>query len=153
MVNIESQLNSYFYENKPSNSLQKMDSSVNLYDLLTNQSFISNDDTDNDLSSEINLVTIRSSISNDSAIVLDDMNDRQIKYRNSWPKMMKKNHMIYNSFSHSFEYLNHIEQRQHTIYDNDLSISKYKRPLPWTNPSMSSNKVLHFYFTKKNIDY
>ena len=56
-----------------------------------------------------------SSTSSDSAIVIDD---RQIQYRNSWPKMMEKTPMTFNSFDH--------------LDEDDESISKYRRPLPWT---------------------
>ena len=51
-----------------------MISSSNLYDYLL-------DDSDN----EMNLLTTTSSISNDSAIVIDENDQRQINYRNSWP--------------------------------------------------------------------
>jgi hypothetical protein len=71
-----------------------------------------------------------SSRSSDSAIVVDDWDDRQIKYRNSWPKMMEKNPMIFTSFDHLDE-------------DNE-SISKYRRPLPWMNHLESFDEVFLF---------
>lgn len=148
MVNVESQSNRFVFENNRSGYLPKMSSSANLYDLLTTQSSISNDDSDNDLSSETNLITMTSSISNDSAIVIDDLNDKHIKYRNSWPKMIEKNEIIYHSFSQSFELLNQFEQQ--TIYDNEISISKYKHPLPWINHPTSFNKV-HIFIIKIKI--
>jgi len=88
----------------------------------------------NDLTIERNLIKMTSSISNDSAIVLDDFDDQEIEYRNSWPKNKEKK-LTY--FSRSFDLLN-----QQTIDDNNYTlISKYKHPLPWTNHSTSSKKV------------
>ncbi len=129
MVNLECQSNSFFFKNNQSGYLPKMISSTNLYNDLTK--YISND---NDLSIETNLIKMTSSISNDSAIVLDDFDDQEIKYRNSWPEIKEKK-LTY--FSHSFDLLN-----QQTISDNNYTlISKYKHPLPWTNHSTSSKKV------------
>jgi hypothetical protein len=129
-----------------------MSSSKNLYNYLSNHiSKTSNDDSDNDLSIGTNLLTMTSSTSSDSAIVLDDFDDQQIKYRNSWPKMIEKNDSTLISFSQSFNLLNQLEQ---TIYNNEISTSKYKHPLPWINHSISSNKVSRFYFSeKKNKDF
>jgi hypothetical protein len=72
------------------------------------------------------------SISNDSAIEIDDWNDKQIQqYRNSWPKMIEKNSMI---------------------FYHDQSILKYKRPLPWMNRSVSSDKVFReIHFCNRNF--
>jgi hypothetical protein len=120
-----------------------MNSSTNLYDYLKNhittKASFSNDDSNNDLSMDTNLITMTSSISNDSAIVIDDVNDKQIKYRNSWPKMIEKREKKFTCFSKSVDLLNQLEQRINN--DKNLSNSKYKRPLPWINHSISSNKV------------
>jgi len=144
MVNVGCESNSFHLNNTQFNYLLRMNSSANLYDYLTNyiptEASLSNDDSDNDLSIETNQMTMTSSISNDSAIVMDDFDNKQKKYRNSWPKMIEKKETTYNSFSQSCDLLNQIEQQ--AIYDNDiLSISKYKHPLPWINYSISSNKV------------
>ncbi|CAF3479930.1 unnamed protein product, partial [Rotaria sp. Silwood2] len=71
-----------------------MNSSLHLYDYLINN-FDKNDDdnSDNDLSTDANTITMASSTSSDSAIASDDtddidlINDKQIKHKNSWPKM------------------------------------------------------------------
>lgn len=127
-MNLEYQSNSFLFDNNQSGHLFKMNSSVNLYDYLTNH--ISWDDDGS------NQIAMTSSTSSDSAIVIDDCDDKQIKYRNSWPKMLEKNEVIFTSFSQSFDLLNRLEQQINT--ESDQSISKYKHPLPWIN---HSNKV------------
>lgn len=158
MVNLEYQPNPSMFINNQSHYLPKMSSSTNLRDYLTNNSSTksssnhnnnNDDDSDNDLSIEINPITMISSTSSDSAIVSDEIddadliNDKQTKYRNSWPKMLEKPESIFTSFSKSFQLLNQFEQQ--TTEDNDNLGSKYKRPLPWNNSTQhytSANKVL-----------
>ncbi len=129
--------------------LVKMSSSSNLYSHLTHN-FDKNDDdiSDNDVSLEANTITMTSSTSSDSAIASDDIddsdltNDKQKKYYNAWPKTLKQSESANITFSPSFDILNEYEQQ--TIYDNDISNSIYRQPLPWTKSSYyhtPSNKV------------
>ncbi|CAF4399512.1 unnamed protein product [Rotaria socialis] len=124
-----------------SDYLIKMSSSTNLYHYLTNNFDKNDDDTsDNDLSTDANTITMISSTtssSSDSAIVSDDADDIDItnqiqpKYRNSWPRILKPTGSIPMTLSPSFNLLNSYDQQ--TIYDNEVSMSKYKQPLPWTS--------------------
>ena len=171
MVNIECQSSSFLFDD-PSHYLRKMSSSSNLYDYLTNNISIKmllNNTDDDDLSTTTSPTTMTNSDSSDSAIVsdeVDDFDESQSPYRNSWPKMLKKPDLTmpttFAFLSQSFDILNQFEEQ--TIYETTSKNNqqKYKRPLPWLNsisatPQCSSleltpKKVFNDLFIKKKED-
>jgi hypothetical protein len=107
--------------------------------------FLNNTDEDNDDDSLITTspTTMTNSDSSDSAIVSDEIDDKQSIFRNSWPIMMEKPDLTtkFTSLSQSFNILNQLKQQ--TIYENTCKDNqdKYKRPLPWLN----STSITHQY--------
>ena len=147
-MDFDYQSNSFRWNKNQTRYLVKMHSSSNLYDYLMDHND-DDDNSDNDLSIGTNPITMTSSTSSDSAIVSDEIddlesiNDKQIKHRNSWPKMFKNTESTLVKHSKSIHLSNQSEQQ--TIYDNQILIPKYKQPLPWNTDSnyyhVSSNKV------------
>ena len=137
MVNIECQSNSLVLDNHL-HLLPKIGSSTNLYHyLIKNKSSPPAVDCDTDRPMG---TAMTSSLSSDSAIVIDDTAtsdhsdflNQPNNCRNSWPSSMDTN------------------------VSSIISLAKYKRPLPWTNSSsqyIAPNKVLRraFVFSRRTL--
>ena len=136
-----------------------MSSSINLYDYLTSNTslkmmHLNNTEDDHDNGNDNNgdpliaasPTTMKSSDSNDSAIVSDEVDDSDLMaehkfiYRNSWSKAVERSDLprltTLASLSQSFDILNYLERQ--TISDNisNNNSTKYKRPLPWLNSTL-----------------